>query len=73
MKYILTCEDGGILGPFTTIEQVGNGYIADNVSYQTTVTGPVVQSEVPDDYINPYNVVPQPQEEVVVTDAPIGA
>ena len=66
MKYILTDEQGGILGPFITAIQVDNGYLCDNTSYQTTVTGEVVVSEVPDDY-----VIPQATTETVVTDAPV--
>lgn len=53
MKYILTQTDSTILGPFTTVEQVSNGYICDGDSYQTTATGPVTLSEVADDYVNP--------------------
>lgn len=53
MKYILTQTDSTILGPFTTVEQVSNGYMCDGDSYQTTATGPVVLSEVSDDYVNP--------------------
>jgi hypothetical protein len=50
MKYILTDLHGGIFGPFTTIEQISNGYLGDNISYQTIVTGEVTVSEVADDY-----------------------
>ena len=57
MKYILTDEQGGILGPFTTAEKVDNGYICDNESYQTTVTGNVVLSEVSDNYEHPNSPV----------------
>ena len=57
MKYILTTEDNTILGPFTTIEQVDNGYMCDGDSYQTTATGPVTLSEVADDYINPQTIL----------------
>ena len=57
MKYILTTEDNTILGPFTTVQQVDNGYMCDNDSYQTTATGPVVLSEVADDYINPQTIL----------------
>jgi len=53
MKYILTQTDSTILGPFTTVEQVSNGYMCDGDSYQTTATGPVTLSEVADDYVNP--------------------
>ena len=66
MKYILTDELGGILGPFITAEKVDNGYLCDNTSYQTTVTGPVVLSEVPDDY-----TISTATIENVVTDAPV--
>ena len=66
MKYILTTLEGGILGPFTTVEKVDNGYMCDNESYQTTVTGEVTVSEVPDDY-----TIPTATIENVVTDAPV--
>ena len=66
MKYILTTLEGGIHGPFNSVEKVDNGYMCDNESYQTTVTGEVTVSEVADDY-----VIPQPQPEQVITDAPI--
>ena len=55
MKYILKDLHGGIFGPFTNLEQVNNGYLGDNMSYQTIVTGEVTVSEVEDDY-----KVPQP-------------
>jgi hypothetical protein len=55
MKKILTDLNGGIFGPFTTVEQVENGYLCDNTSYQTVVTGEVIVSEVSDDY-----TIPQP-------------
>jgi hypothetical protein len=66
MKYILTTLEGGIYGLFTTVEQVENGYLCDNESYQTTVTGEVTVSEVPDDY-----VIPQATTETVITNAPV--
>ena len=61
MKYILTNQDSFVLGPFTTVEQVSNGYLCDDTSYQTVVTGEVVVSEVANDY-----ALPQPEPEVIV-------
>ena len=61
MKYILTNQDNFVFGTFTTVEQVSNGYLCDNTSYQTNVTGEVVVSEVSDDY-----TLPQPEPEVIV-------
>ena len=57
MKYILTDENGGILGPYSNVEQVENGYLCDNISLQTVVTGPVVKSEVADDYVHPDTLI----------------
>ena len=57
MKYILTDENGGILGPFTTCEQQDDGYLADGSIYPLNVTGPVVKSEVPDDFLSPATIV----------------
>ena len=65
MKYILVDAQGGILGPFTSVEKVDNGYMCDNESYQTTVTGEVTVSEVADDY-----TVPQSQPEQTVVETP---
>ena len=63
MKYILTNKDGGIIGLFSKVEKVDNGYMCnDNEMYQTVVTGEVVVSEVSDDY-----ALPQP-EVIVKTD-----
>lgn len=53
MKKILTDLNGGIFGPFNSIEQVDNGYICDGASYQTIVTGEVTVSEISDDYTIP--------------------
>lgn len=53
MKKILKTADGNIFGPFTTIEKVDNGYLADNISYQTLVVGDVVIEEVANDYVIP--------------------
>ena len=61
MKYILKDLHGGIFGPFINVEQVNNGYLGDNMSYQTIVTGEVTVSEVEDDY-----VLPQPEPQVIV-------
>lgn len=62
MKYILTNKDGGIIGLFSKVEKVDNGYMCnDNEMYQTVVTGEVVVSEVSDDY-----ALPQPELKVIV-------
>lgn len=53
MKYILTKTNNEVLGPYTSIQQVTDGYICDDIILQTSVTGPVVESEVADDYQNP--------------------
>ena len=55
MKKILTDLNGEIFGPFNSVEQVENGYLCDNTSHQTIVTGEVIVSEVADDYF-----IPQP-------------
>ena len=56
MKYILTNQDGFVFGPFTTVEQVSDGYLCDATSYQTSVTGTVTQLEVSDDYMSPTQI-----------------
>ena len=62
MKYILTDANNGIIGLFSKVEKVDNGYMCnDNEMYQTVVTGEVVVSEVSDDY-----ALPQPEPEVIV-------
>ncbi len=53
MKYILTQTNGTILGPFTKIIQTIDSHICDETTYFNVTTGDVVQSEVPDDYVNP--------------------
>ena len=62
MKKILTDNNGGIFGPFNNIEQVANGYICDDASYQTIVTGEVTVEQVADDY-----TIPQPDVVEVIT------
>ncbi len=62
MKYTITNKDGGIIGLFSKVEKVDNGYMCnDNEMYPTVVTGEVVVSEVSDDY-----VFPQPEPQVIV-------
>lgn len=56
MKYILTNQDGFVFGPFTTVEQISNGYLCDDTIYQTSVTGTVTESEVSDDYMTPTQI-----------------
>jgi hypothetical protein len=80
MKYILTTNEGGIIGPLSSLEQVAEGYMGDDTLYPSTVTGEVIKSEVDDDYVNPTYKEPiqippikqfQPTTETVVTDAPV--
>ena len=62
MKYILTNKDGGIIGLFSKVEKVENGYMCnDNEMYPAVVTGEVVVSEVADDY-----ALPQAEPQVIV-------
>lgn len=61
MKQIITFENGVVVGPFDTIEKVDNGYIADNTSYQTNVTGVVTISDVANDYVNPESLKERPK------------
>jgi len=56
MKYILTNQDGFVFGPFTTVEQISNGYLCDGDVYQTSVIGTVTESEVSDDYMSPTQI-----------------
>ena len=53
MKYILTNEENFVYGPFNEVTQESDGYICDGTIYFTVITGPVVESEVPDDYQTP--------------------
>lgn len=57
MKYILTNDSGRQYGPFSTLEQIEEGYIGDNIIYYTVTTGPVTQSEVSDDYMTPDQII----------------
>ena len=62
MKYLLKDANNGIIGLFSKVEKVENGYMCnDNEMYQTVVTGEVVVSEVSDDY-----ALPQPEPVVIV-------
>ena len=62
MKYTITNKDGGIIGLFSKVEKVENGYMCDDKEmYQTVVTGEVVVSEVADDY-----ALPQPDPAPIV-------
>jgi hypothetical protein len=52
---IFTLSDNSIVGPFTTLESVEGGYLADgNFLPQDLVIDGVI-SEVPNDYVNPAN------------------
>ena len=62
MKKILKNQNGGIFGPFNNIEKVANGYICDDASYQTIVTGEVTVEQVADDY-----KIPQPEGIEIIT------
>jgi len=57
MKYILTQTDENILGPFTTVEQTDQGYLCDNSLYPTSIYGQLTESEVPDDYMTPGQII----------------
>jgi len=62
MKYTITNKDGGIIGLFSKVDKVDNGYMCnDNEMYPSVVTGEVIVSEVADDY-----ALPQPEPEVIV-------
>ena len=62
MKYLLKDSNNAIIGLFSKVEKVDNGYMCnDNEMYQTVVTGEVVVSEVSDDY-----ALPQPEPVVIV-------
>ena len=56
MKYILTTQENTVLGPFAVLTQTVDGYIGDDILYSTISTGPVIESEVTDDYINPAQI-----------------
>jgi len=59
MKTILTNETNDVFGPFISVEAIDGGYLCDETIYYTTVTGEVVLSEVPDDYVTPQQIAAQ--------------
>ena len=61
MKYILTNEDNFVYGPFDVVVQESDGCLCDNTMYFTVTTGPVVVSEVPDDYQTPQQLEAEAQ------------
>ena len=56
MKYILTQADGNILGPFTTVSQNENGWIADDSIHYTSIFGVMTSQEVANDYETPNQI-----------------
>jgi hypothetical protein len=55
MKKILTSQDN-IYGPFDSVQETETTYLCDNTLYQKDIIGPVVISEVPDDYQTPTQI-----------------
>jgi len=56
MKYILIQTDQNQLGPFTSISQNADGWVADDSIYYTSVFGDMTSSEVADDYETPTQI-----------------
>lgn len=57
MKYILINTDLQEFGPFTTVEEVVNGYDCDDAFWSINVTGTIKSvEEVSDDYMTPQQV-----------------
>ncbi len=56
MKYILIQTDGNELGPFSSVNQNANGWIADDSVYYTSVFGKLTSQEVSDDYETPTEI-----------------
>jgi hypothetical protein len=57
MKYILTQTNQTQLGPFTTVQETDVGYMCDDSLYPTSIYGQVTESEVPDDYMTPDQII----------------
>lgn len=56
MKYILIQTDGNQLGPFSSVSQNADGWVADNSIYYTSVFGALTSQEVSDDYEIPTEI-----------------
>jgi hypothetical protein len=56
MKYILIQTNGNQLGPFSSVNQNENGWIADDSVYYTSIFGALTSQEVSDDYENPTEI-----------------
>jgi hypothetical protein len=63
MKYILTQTDQNQLGPFTTVSQNSDGWVADDSIYYTSVFGVMTSSEVADDYETPSQIAAYNQKQ----------
>jgi hypothetical protein len=57
MKYILIQSDQNELGPFNSVTQNADGWIADDSIYYTSVFGIMTSSEVSDDYMTPSQIL----------------
>ena len=57
MKYILKNTKGDLFGAFVEINKIPEGYICDKCILPTSVTGDVIELEVPDDYMSPEQIV----------------
>jgi hypothetical protein len=53
MKYILTQTNNTQFGPFNSVTQNEEGWIADDSVYYTSIFGAMTSSEVADDYETP--------------------
>ena len=56
MKYILTQTNQNQLGPFITVSQNADGWVADDAVYYTSVFGVMTSSEVADNYETPSQI-----------------
>mgnify|MGYP003343987143 CR=1 FL=1 len=56
MKYILIQADQNQLGPFNSVSQNADGWIADDSIYYTTIFGEMTSQEVADDYWTPTQI-----------------
>ena len=56
MKYILIQTDQNQLGPFSSVSQNADGWVADDSIYYTTIFGEMTSQEVADDYETPNQI-----------------
>jgi hypothetical protein len=56
MKYILTQTNQNQLGPFNSVTQNEEGWVADDAIYYTSVFGVMTSQEVADDYETPNQI-----------------